>query len=1039
MPQLKIIRASAGSGKTFTLAQEYLRLLFSERDNFMHILAVTFTNKATEEMKTRIIRELHLLSTGQPSLQLEVLLQITGLPEKQIRSRATGILRRLLHNYSRFSVSTIDAFFQRIIRGFTRELGIQSGYTLELDTETLLTETIRRLLRHAETDRSLLNWLTRFAESLIEKGESWDIRKGIRALGSEIFKEAFRSIDENDLRHYSDRDFLQAYQRELNAIITRTEKQTRNLGQQTRALLEKARLTVDDFSGKSRGPAGFLLKLETGEFREPTPTAMAAAIHAEKWHTAVSPIREQIAELARRELMPLMQQVIAFYEANRKSYFTAGVILRNLYTLGILTDLSRLADTWCAENNTFLLSGAPVFLNRIIDGNDTPFIYEKAGYWYHHYMIDEFQDTSLVQWLNFKPLISNSLSQNYDNLTVGDAKQSIYRWRNSSWDILESQINEDFLPGVLHPVTLTSNWRSRFEIIEFNNRFFAKAAEILENAYEQSLEDLGGRSADAPPPMIRDLYKNTVQQPGDPKNTGGYVQVDCLPADTGQEYDDLLCKRLVDLLCSLQDQGFQLGDIAILTRKNREANILADFLLQYANENPGSGYRFDVISDEALRLGSSILVTFLVACLQQMITPNDLTNNYLQQWLRNTYLAPADDEAWQEYEACRRSQGSLSLTEITERLILVFKLDAYAGERVYLHAFRDLISDFTRRNNSDINRFLEFWQDTGKEKSVAAPAHQNAIRILTIHKAKGLEFKIVIIPYCTWELHAYQDVYLWCKPQTSPFNQVSLLPLGFSSSLKYTIFAREYYFEFQRQYIDNLNLLYVAFTRARDGLFVMCRAKENEQVSNVSDLVRRVTQSANFQTGTLVKGISVPPSGFTRESYFQPVTVNQVANRIKIAWQGRSFLDPSAACPARPIHEGKILHEIFKAIQGDGDVMNAVNRMLQKGLISVKDRDRYLKMVEDALQLPEVSDWFSKNWKVLTEAEIILPRGGMKRPDRVMMQAGRTLVIDYKFGSVMEAAHEKQVKEYAAILQAMGHEQVEAWLWYVRMGRVVRL
>jgi ATP-dependent exoDNAse (exonuclease V) beta subunit len=422
-----------------------------------------------------------------------------------------------------------------------------------------------------------------------------------------------------------------------------------------------------------------------------------------------------------------------------------------------------------------------------------------------------------------------------------------------------------------------------------------------------------------------------------------------------------------------------------------------------------------------------------------MINPNDLTNNYLKQWLLKTYLSPADDEVWQEYESCRRSHGSLSLTEITERLILVFKLEAYTGEQVYLHAFRDLISDYTRRNNSDINRFLEFWQDTGKEKSVAAPAHQDAIRILTIHKAKGLEFKVVIIPYCTWELHANQEVYLWCKPQASPFNQLSLLPLGFSSSLKYTIFAREYYLEYQRQFIDNLNLLYVAFTRARDGLFVMCKAKENEQVSTVSDLVRQVTQSDWLQTGSLETGKSDFPSGFAQESFFQPVTVNHVAGRIKIAWQGRSFLDPSAADPARPIQEGKILHELFKAIQDAGDVKNAVNRMLLKGLISVKDRERYLKMVEDALHLPEVTDWFSNNWKILTETEIILPRGGIKRPDRVMMQAGRTLVIDYKFGSVMEAAHEKQVREYAAILRAMGHEQVEAWLWYVKMGRVVRL
>ncbi len=427
-------------------------------------------------MKSRIIGELDLLAQNRESKQMPALIRSTGLSEIQLRAKASVILKKLLHHYSDFSVSTIDSFFQRIIRSFTRELGLQGTYSIELDTETLLTDVIDLLLTEAGNDKSLLSWLGDYAESLIERGENWNLRKSMRSLGKEIFREEFKSLSNLASSQYGNREFLQSFRQELYAAFHLIEKEYRAFGHQAMSILDSAGFTVDDFSKKGSGPAGFLVKLANGEFRKPTDTAEQAALNPEKWFTKTSPDAAAIRALAETKLMPLMQRVSAYYENHNRQYYTLEVVLKNMFTLGILSDLSRLAYRWCNENNAFLLPEAPLFLQKIIDGNDTPFIYEKAGYWYHHFMIDEFQDTSLLQWQNFKPLISNSLSQDYDNLVVGDAKQSVYRWRNSNWTILSSGVAQEFPGGIIHNISLEYNWRSSKNIIEFNNRFFNEAA-----------------------------------------------------------------------------------------------------------------------------------------------------------------------------------------------------------------------------------------------------------------------------------------------------------------------------------------------------------------------------------------------------------------------------------------------------------------------------------------------------------------------------------------------------------------------------------
>lgn len=1033
MPAFKVIRASAGSGKTFSLTREYLIMLFTEHDAFRHILAVTFTNKATEEMKSRIINELYTLANGKPSKQLAGLMGITGFTERQIRSKALVVLKKILHQYSGFHVKTIDSFLQTIIRNFTGELGIQEGYSIELDSEMVLRQAINRLLIKAEKDRELLSWLTLFAESLIEKGESWNLRKGIFAIGKEIFSEPFKELSIDVKKLYADRNYLRKYRQEIFTIFQATGNTYKDFGQKALEIIRKSGLIVDDFANKSRGPAGFLVSLTNGSFKEPTKTALEAASAREKWYTASSPDRDIIAKLAESSLMPLMQEAIAFYNAHCKRYFTSSVILKNLYTIGILSDLSALADEWCAEKNIFLLSEASGFINRIIDGNDTPFIYEKAGFWFHHFMMDEFQDTSMMQWLNFKPLISNSLSQDFDNLAVGDTKQSIYRWRNSNWEILETKIGQDFPSGVTVPISLKENWRSGKNIIDFNNDFFHRAAAIL----QLEVDTFGGNFQ-----PITNIYRDTAQVPGRETNTGGIVNLEFIEDGKDQTFIDSANKRLLSLIYELLGNGYRLNDIAILTRKNDEAARLAQFLLTHSISDQAK-FKLEVISDEALLLSSSIVVNIIIAGFRYIVQPTDRTNIYYLDYLYSAYLKENDSihnagesSISEVFTRLVDSNKVFSLPELAEQIIAIFNLGMMSGELAYLMAFRDVINDYTLKMGSNITGFLEYWEEKSGDLAISAPAVQDAIRIVTLHKSKGLEYKITIIPYCNWELNSFNKGYLWCKIHTDPFSKIPVLPLVFNKTLEQTYFAEDFYLEKYKQYVDNLNLLYVAFTRAKEGLFIFCRNGKDDQLKSVSDLARVVLNNTNYHCGSLSPEMPEEPQVGNKVKLNRYVPLDP-AERLKIAVQGNFIFDPMVKKPGRPVNEGKLLHEIFNHIKVREDIGQAVLRSHLQGKVTSEEQSRYVSFIEYAMNDIQVSSWFTDDWTIMNETEIILPGGEIKRPDRVMKKGSHTIVIDYKFGGKIEPVYETQIRQYAGILKAMGYPAVEAYIWYVKLGKVV--
>ena len=1078
MAKLHIIRASAGSGKTYTLTEEYLKLAFRDTESFRHILAVTFTNKATAEMKSRLINELHRLSTGQTSNHLEHLKATLNLPESAVRDRATLILQKILHTYSRFFVGTIDSFFQQIIRSFTREMGIQSGYSIELETEPILDETIDRLQAETITNKLLLRWLTDFALDKIEKGNTWNFRKDITKLGHQLFNEQFKTFSHTLSDKLVDKEFMNTYQQELFGLSKKFESTIRGLALQGIDQILSAGLDTGDFFQKDNGPAGFLQKASAGIIAEPNSYVRKAAEASTGWYSKNAARKDDIEILCNTGLMAVLQKIVMYYETKKRDYYTAERILKNLFALGILTDLAGHLQDYCQENNVFLLSEASTFLSKVIDNNDTPFIYEKTGNHFHHFMIDEFQDTSLLQWNNFKPLISNSLSQNYDNLIVGDVKQSIYRWRNSNWEILATAVGKEFYEQSLSFKTLNHNHRSCEKIIHFNNTFFKEASLLLQEHFDNQTGNIGITMPENLRQSIIRNFADAFQVPGQSEKADGHVRISFLEK---YDYESAMEGQLIRLINGLLENGYTPGDIAILTRKNEEAKEITDYLLSKKNTVALAQQHFDVISDETLYLSYSSAVRFLMAVIRYFQSPEDDINKYhiINEYI--TYLIP--DEERMKYKGffdtidlsdisltavfpetfhkLLENAANFSLFELIENLILLFKLDTLEDESVYLQALQDLILEFSYRKSSSVNDFIEFWDERGYKKPVALPGNQNAIRVLTIHKAKGLEFPVVILPYCNWSLadHANRSI-IWCKPEQPPFNCLSLVPVEFTSKLIQTHFINAYFEELLKQYIDTINLMYVAFTRASKALYGFSQIPAKDQLTHVSDLLMKLfTQDAKpvetrlaiplnqyfrksdhvFEFGNLPgnsKNENLSDNTILISNHYP---VQDARNHLKIAYQGKIFMEPETGHINRSVSEGRLMHEIFSRIFHVSDIPVIVTKMVLEGKIKAAEAAEMITALQSLFADIQEKSWFTGDWKIMTETEFILPGGSVKRPDRVLIKDDKAVVIDYKFGKGIEDDHRHQIMEYRQLLLDMGYRHTEAWLWYVTLNKVVKV
>eukprot|EP01029_Cantina_marsupialis_P004023 TRINITY_DN14006_c0_g1_i1.p1 TRINITY_DN14006_c0_g1~~TRINITY_DN14006_c0_g1_i1.p1 ORF type:complete len:1087 (-),score=31.67 TRINITY_DN14006_c0_g1_i1:1292-4552(-) len=1083
MSELNIYRASAGSGKTYTLTREYLKLVFADPLNYKSILAVTFTNKATDEMKSRIIKEIYILSAGKDSPYATELCQENGLNASELQVRAREILNRLLHDYSRFSVTTIDSFFQKVVRSFTREIGLQMGYNIELDQGRVLNDVVDLLLADIDKDKQLRAWLSNFAESKIREGKTWNFKQDILVLGSQVFKEDFQNFSDKLIDKLSDKQFLNSYRKILNEIKEEFENHFAGIGEKCRGLIMQHGLDVADFSYGKSGVAGYLAGLGNGGKMEPGARAKAAVDTPNKWAAgkAKAETKKAIETAFSAGLNDLLKGAVQYYEEQGMLYRSTDKTLSYIYTLGILTDLSKKIQEYSESENIFLLSDASRLLRNIIGDNDSPFIYEKIGNVYQHFMIDEFQDTSSMQWDNFRPLVGNSLAEDQHSLVVGDVKQSIYRWRNGDWKLLSDQLDIDFESFGVNGMTLDYNWRSTRNVIDFNNAVFALGANILQNDYNAVIPPEIQGSLEMEQEKIVNAYKDVYQNyPEKEGKFPGYVRANFIEKDPDSDWTEQVLEDLPSRIEELQENGYKAGDIAILVRNGKEGGLVADTLMAYrASECAKEGINYDVISNDSLYLKNSSVINFLVHLLHYFVYPEDKINiGYLKQEyglyvqerefkdIDQLYHVDKENELKdifpEEFIARIPELKRQPLYDLVEKLIEIFKLNENPEDFPFLEAFQDFVLGFTRSDAPDLNSFVSHWQERKDKEVISVSDQQDAIRIMTIHKSKGLEFKAVILPFCNWDLDNTRHTnILWCQPKVEGFDVLDVLPVRYSSTLKDTIYYQEYFTEKLQAYIDNLNLLYVAQTRAEEVYISYSPLSAKREMKTVSDLLLFAFENAdNFSSDFFGKSIvklseywnaeehcfemgSLPERTVSMEKNQKKIVTQYPASlmddRLQLRAHSADYFDFSEAESVEtfsPVSRGNILHQLFQLIRHEEDLDQAVAQLQFEGKLDQAQADEVHEFAKELLNDPKVSEWFSREWRVINERDILLGEGSVQRPDRVIYKGNQAIVIDYKFGKKKSNTYKKQVMTYKKLVKSLGFEEVKGYVLYGKLSEI---
>lgn len=1056
---LTIYSASAGSGKTFRLTAIYLANLFSSRFYYRKILAVTFTNKATAEMKTRILGNLHKLAVGECCDYLEGLIKTTGKTEGQLRTEAKEILNSILHDFSRFSISTIDSFFQKVLRAFVREAGLHSGFNVELDHDVILSAAVDEMIASASSDALLSKWLLKYAKSNIDDEKSWNLKNNIIKLAEELFKEKFKILSIDERIRLEDKEFLLNYIDKIKAVTVSFELQLRDLGKKANEIYETYDLSDDMFYRKGQGIPGFIKNLVTGNIKDPNSYAREICNSTPKWST--NAISIQLQSAIDSGLETILCEAIRYYDQNILLYRSSRAVYKNIFALGILSDVLRHIHVITSSENSFLLSDAGEVLNLITREDQSPFIYEKIGSRYESFMIDEFQDTSIIQWNNFKPLIDNSMAEGNDNLVVGDVKQSIYRWRNSDWQILGKSLLSQVDDHRILSRPLKTNWRSRSNIIKFNNSLFTIIPDQIDKTF----------AGEPLPVSFKQLYSEAIQD--DPGiHEGGYVRLEFVTDDDEVKWDQQVLEKLPGIIVSMQENGYKASDIGIIVRTGREGCMVLNTLIDHNNTYQAEGgtvYNFNAISNDSLLLSNSSSVIFIISVLSVINDPQDFISRavmlryYLQSTdfkdadkinLSSTSLIEVSRRYFPEgYEPFLERLKQMSLFEATESIIKFFSLGQYSSNVPFLNTFQDYVVSFTGNRNSDIRSFLDWWEESGKKKSVVLPGNQDAIRILTIHKAKGLEFKVVILPFLSWPLDHNQlrQPFLWVRPDAAPFNELGILPVKYSKELANTIFANDYEEEKYSVYLDNINLLYVACTRARDVLYTF--AIDNPRLDNtISTVIKNAISMPSEMPGSVVLNTHfnverkifeygvIPPNSSERAdkviSVISSYNVSQKLESLRLKLHGENYFSSESQVVRKKINYGKLMHEIFEGINTASDIPAAVRKLEFEGKIASEEAPGLELRVTEMVKLPEVADWFMNENKVFNETGILLPSGVTRRPDRVIFKNGRTTIIDFKFGE--ESSHyTEQVNDYRNHLTKMGYNNIDAFIWYVDKNKIV--
>lgn len=1045
---LLVYSASAGSGKTFTLAAEYIKLVVNNPLAYRQILAVTFTNKATEEMKMRILSRLYGIWKGLKSSKDyadKVCKELNVSPE--FVSRQAGIaLSLLLHNYSYFRINTIDTFFQGVLRNLARELDLTASLRIGLNDVQVEELAVDDLIENLSSNDLMLQWILGYIKESIGDDRSWNVIGQIKQFGQTLFKDYYKQQSKQLYEVIAQPHFFENYTKELRSMRSHAQNRMKELAATFLKELAQAELSPSDLAYGEKGVAGFFLKLDRGEFGNGAAGKRItdSVGHPEQWYSKSNAQREAIHALVEHTLNPILQETLSLLS----SYRSADLTLRHLNQLRLLDGIERKVRSLNEAANRFLLSDTQRLLHDLIDSSDSPFIFEKIGTQLEHIMIDEFQDTSTVQWKNFKVLLQETMSHtDTENLIVGDVKQSIYRWRSGDWRLL-ANIADEFPHATRQQLkidSLDTNYRSARRVVEFNNAFFTEVA-AMENVT---------------------AYKDVAQKISEKNLKAGYVSISLLPSD---DYQNRVLELLMQQVTQLMELGIPTSKIAILVRSNRQIPLIANYFMEHKPD-------VSIVSDEAFRLEASPAIQMIIQALRQLIHPDDdiakayLAHMYARQPLHEGEL---DDMLPTEFVQHRDELLRLPLYELTERLCSIFKLQSMKGQNAYLFAFFDQVSTYVNEQSTDIPAFLAEWDETLCSLTIQSP-EMNGIRLISIHKSKGLEFPYVLVPFCDWTME-HSNI-LWCHPKVAPFNQLPIVPIDYSQKgLMGTIYEDDYLEEHQQNVVDNLNLLYVAFTRASMGLMVIGRrgttssrsAVIEKSMPKVANLLEESTLTGKddkkavllLEYGSLTdctaeqhgsdndnddKSLNV----FLQEATPLPVTLESFSQKTEFRQSNdsRSFaaLSDDEQQSTEYIKLGNVLHNVFSTIRTTADVDRALQHMELDGILYDRNitRQRLENMIRKRFEDPRVADWYSDRWTLFNECTILDVDTNTnvvynRRPDRVMTDGKQTVVVDFKFGRPQDG-YRQQVRDYMELLAKMGHPNVSGYLWYVFSNEIVEI
>nr|WP_315144254.1 UvrD-helicase domain-containing protein [uncultured Flavobacterium sp.] len=1038
-----IYDASAGSGKTYALVKEYLKIILvaPKNDAYRHILAITFTNKAVQEMKSRIVGSLSEFAKDEPNAKALDLMQDLAIDTQlsliQIKTKAQQIIKHIIHNYAAFDISTIDKFTHKVIRAFALDLNLPMTFEVTLDTENLLIETVDAIIAQAGEDVTLTQLLIDFTMEKTDDDKSWDISREILETGRLVLNENNR----NEIAQFQDTTIG-----EFVKIKEKLLQLNRDLEQETMtaaaAILEQ--IDSNGIDSKSFSGAYFpkhLLSIQEGNFNPKNKT------YHEFEDIKINKTAKDRAII--EALIPeFLSQLAAIYKIFEKINFYKA-FLKNITPLSLLNTVSNELAKIQEEQNVLSIAEFNAIIHREIQNQPAPFIYERLGERYRHFFIDEFQDTSEMQWQNLIPLIDNALAGQDDYgvkgtlMIVGDPKQSIYRWRGGKAEqfIALSKDHNPFSNPDKKLIHLDKNYRSYAEVIDFNNAFFKMlSAEFTNEDY-------------------KDLYENHSHQKANDK-TGGYVNISFIPQSvTNEEDEETLDKTELYVLATLQtiqkviSQGFEYKDIVILTRKREQGIAVANYLTEQ---------NIPLLSSETLMIQNATEVRFLIHLLQYLNNSNDLEAKvnflyFIAKNKQNLLAVPdciaqgmalsneADFEAWlQQLFGVQFSFQDIRKKALYEAVeISIAKFLTAENSNSYVQYFLDIVLERDIRNQAGIADFLLFWEKNGSKFSIPSPEGSNAVRIMTIHKSKGLEFPVVIMPFAEEDYSRKPKDKLWLDAKKEELglekvlidNSSAVEGFGAEASLVYNQKKEE-------ELLDNINVLYVALTRAEEQLYIISNMNLSNKgalpKNNMCTFFINYLESKNqfdsekltydFGSATKlsksVKHIDSTKSIPVMDAFLDPKNI-KIAQKEALMWGTQQ---------QEAIAYGNVVHEILSLVKYQKDIEKAVEIALANGWIHFEQTETVTQTIQAIVSHPELEGYFEEGNQIFNEQAIIQKEGKTMKPDRMVLKGGNEmLLLDYKTG-VHNVKYQQQLENYQDAIEKIGYKVVKKVLVYIGLA-----